>query len=79
MAVSHSAQVPVYESPPPWIPATKRWKNPIYCSNLTLYLPRTIKLKKQVEGQPLGFNIRGGRAHEGGVYISKVIVSDYCL
>lgn len=73
MDISRSKELPPYEPPPPWIPAAQRWKNPIYCSNLSLYLPRIIKLKKQVAGQPLGFNIRGGRANEGGVYISKVL------
>lgn len=65
--------LPEYEPPPPWIPARERWKNPIYDSNLTIFLPRNIVLKKSVAGQPLGFNIRGGKANEGGVYVSKVL------
>ncbi|XP_039265140.1 PDZ domain-containing protein 11-like [Styela clava] len=73
MAKTRPSEPPPYEAPPPWIPAAQRWKNPIYNSNLSMYLPRVVELKKQVQGQPLGFNIRGGRANEGGVFISKVL------
>lgn len=63
---------PEYEHPPPWKPAEERWKDPRYNSSLTQFLPRTIVLQKQIAGQALGFNIRGGKANECGVYISKV-------
>jgi len=62
---------PLYEPPPPWIPAQERWSNPNYNSNLITFLPRTVVLER-FEDEPHGFNIRGGRANEYGVYISKV-------
>uniref|UniRef100_A0A8C5MID3 PDZ domain-containing protein 11 n=1 Tax=Leptobrachium leishanense TaxID=445787 RepID=A0A8C5MID3_9ANUR len=43
-----------------------------YNNELTRFLPRTILLKKP-PGAQLGFNIRGGKASQLGIFISKVI------
>ncbi|XP_048372329.1 PDZ domain-containing protein 11 isoform X1 [Sphaerodactylus townsendi] len=43
-----------------------------YNNELTQFLPRTIVLKKP-PGAQLGFNIRGGKASQLGIFISKVI------
>ncbi|KAK9402314.1 PDZ domain-containing protein 11 [Crotalus adamanteus] len=43
-----------------------------YNNELTQFLPRTIILKKP-SGAQLGFNIRGGKASQLGIFISKVI------
>uniref|UniRef100_A0A8C4WDG1 PDZ domain containing 11 n=1 Tax=Gopherus evgoodei TaxID=1825980 RepID=A0A8C4WDG1_9SAUR len=64
--------LPAYENPPAWIPPHERICHPDYNNELTQYLPRTIVLKKPV-GAQLGFNIRGGKASQLGIFISKVI------
>nr|CAB3264766.1 PDZ domain-containing protein 11-like [Phallusia mammillata] len=63
---------PPYEAPPKWIPSHERWNHPNYNSNLITYLPRTVYMERN-EHRPLGFNIRGGKANEYGVYVSKVL------
>ncbi|XP_034636579.1 PDZ domain-containing protein 11 isoform X2 [Trachemys scripta elegans] len=64
--------LPAYENPPAWIPPHERIGHPDYNNELTQYLPRTIVLKKP-PGAQLGFNIRGGKASQLGIFISKVI------
>ncbi|XP_028558839.1 PDZ domain-containing protein 11 [Podarcis muralis] len=64
--------LPPYESPPTWIPPHERIYHSDYNNELTQFLPRTIVLKKP-PGAQLGFNIRGGKASQLGIFISKVI------
>uniref|UniRef100_A0AAY5K735 PDZ domain-containing protein 11 n=1 Tax=Esox lucius TaxID=8010 RepID=A0AAY5K735_ESOLU len=64
--------LPSYESPPTWIPPQERMHHPDYNNELTKFLPRTIVLKKP-PGAQLGFNIRGGKASQLGIFISKVV------
>lgn len=64
--------LPAYENPPAWIPPHERVHHPDYNNELTQFLPRTITLKKP-PGAQLGFNIRGGKASQLGIFISKVI------
>uniref|UniRef100_A0A3B1K0Q7 PDZ domain-containing protein 11 n=1 Tax=Astyanax mexicanus TaxID=7994 RepID=A0A3B1K0Q7_ASTMX len=64
--------LPSYENPPAWIPAQDRINHPDYNNELTQFLPRTIVLKKP-PGAQLGFNIRGGKASQLGIFISKVV------
>lgn len=54
----------------------QRINHPDYNNELTQFLPRTIILKKP-PGAQLGFNIRGGKASQLGIFISKV--SLWCL
>uniref|UniRef100_A0A8C4WUT5 PDZ domain containing 11 n=1 Tax=Eptatretus burgeri TaxID=7764 RepID=A0A8C4WUT5_EPTBU len=65
-------QLPRYELPPPWIPKRERLRHPDYNNDLNRFLPRTVHLHKPPSGQ-LGFNIRGGRASQLGIYVSKVL------
>ena len=51
----------------------QRVHHPDYNNELTQFLPRTIVLKKP-PGAQLGFNIRGGKASQLGIFISKVCV-----
>ncbi|XP_048460877.1 PDZ domain-containing protein 11 isoform X3 [Rhincodon typus] len=64
--------LPPYENPPPWIPVQERLHHSDYNNELTQFLPRIIQLKKP-SGAQLGFNIRGGKASQLGIFISKVI------
>ncbi|KAG8141034.1 putative PDZ domain-containing protein, partial [Naja naja] len=64
--------LPPYENPPTWIPPHERIYHSDYNNELTQFLPRTIILKKP-SGAQLGFNIRGGKASQLGIFISKVI------
>eukprot|EP00062_Callorhinchus_milii_P023332 gi/632982059/ref/XP_007907929.1/ PREDICTED: PDZ domain-containing protein 11 [Callorhinchus milii] len=64
--------LPLYENPPGWIPLRERLHHPDYNNELTQFLPRTVVLKKP-PGAQLGFNIRGGKASQLGIFISKVI------
>ncbi|OXB79591.1 UNVERIFIED_CONTAM: hypothetical protein H355_010977 [Colinus virginianus] len=64
--------LPPYESPPAWVPPHERVYHPDYNNELTQFLPRTVVLKKP-PGAQLGFNIRGGKASQLGIFISKVI------
>nr|XP_044620232.1 PDZ domain-containing protein 11 isoform X1 [Equus asinus]XP_044620233.1 PDZ domain-containing protein 11 isoform X1 [Equus asinus]XP_044620234.1 PDZ domain-containing protein 11 isoform X1 [Equus asinus]XP_044620235.1 PDZ domain-containing protein 11 isoform X1 [Equus asinus]XP_044620236.1 PDZ domain-containing protein 11 isoform X1 [Equus asinus] len=50
----------------------KRVYHPDYNNELTQFLPRIVTLKKP-PGAQLGFNIRGGKASQLGIFISKVI------
>ena len=56
----------------------KRIQHPDYNNELTQFLPRTVVLKKP-PGAQLGFNIRGGKASQLGIFISKVIEAPWCL
>ena len=51
----------------------QRIHHPDYNNELTQFLPRTVVLKKP-PGAQLGFNIRGGKASQLGIFISKVCV-----
>ncbi|KAL6033503.1 hypothetical protein STEG23_016320 [Scotinomys teguina] len=64
--------LPAYENPPAWIPPHERVYHPDYNNELTQFLPRIVTLKKP-PGAQLGFNIRGGKASQLGIFISKVI------
>ncbi|XP_026991898.1 PDZ domain-containing protein 11 isoform X2 [Tachysurus fulvidraco] len=64
--------LPSYENPPTWIPPQDRINHPDYNNELSQFLPRTIILKKP-PGAQLGFNIRGGKASQLGIFISKVV------
>ncbi|XP_064608303.1 PDZ domain-containing protein 11-like [Liolophura sinensis] len=66
------AQLPPYEPPPLWIPPEQRKNNPDYNNDLTMFLPRTVLLQRHSQADQLGFNIRGGKEHHCGIYISKV-------
>ncbi|KAL4695394.1 hypothetical protein H8959_000489 [Pygathrix nigripes] len=66
--------LPAYENPPAWIPPHERVHHPDYNNELTQFLPRTITLKKP-PGAQLGFNIRGGKASQLGIFISKIIIA----
>lgn len=59
------------------ISTLKRVHHPDYNNELTQFLPRTIVLKKP-PGAQLGFNIRGGKASQLGIFISKVHIQPYC-
>lgn len=54
-----------------FLPYNQRIHHPDYNNELTHFLPRTIVLKKP-PGAQLGFNIRGGKASQLGIFISKV-------
>ncbi|KPP61421.1 PDZ domain-containing protein 11-like [Scleropages formosus] len=64
--------LPSYENPPAWIAPQDRIHHPDYNNELTQFLPRTVVLKKP-PGAQLGFNIRGGKASQLGIFISKVV------
>ncbi|KAG9338673.1 hypothetical protein JZ751_025511 [Albula glossodonta] len=70
--------LPSYESPPAWIAPQDRIHHPDYNNELTQFLPRTIILKKP-PGAQLGFNIRGGKASQLGIFISKVASKPVCV
>ncbi|XP_077868848.1 PDZ domain-containing protein 11-like [Saccoglossus kowalevskii] len=46
--------------------------HPDYDSDLREFLPRTVKFRRSRYNDQLGFNIRGGKEHRCGIYISKV-------
>lgn len=56
----------------------QRVHHPDYNNELTQFLPRTIVLKKP-PGAQLGFNIRGGKASQLGIFISKVRAQPWLL
>ncbi|XP_052792629.1 PDZ domain-containing protein 11-like [Mya arenaria] len=65
--------LPPYEGPPPWCPPEERDKHPDYCSDLERFLPRNISLQRNKTSEQLGFNIRGGKEHNCGIFVSKVM------
>ncbi|KAL3878367.1 hypothetical protein ACJMK2_030726 [Sinanodonta woodiana] len=68
-----SGRLPPYEYPPPWIPPHEREHHPDYNSDLEQFLPRNISLQRNEASEQLGFNIRGGKEHHCGIYVSKVM------
>ncbi|KAH9489791.1 PDZ domain-containing protein 11 [Bulinus truncatus] len=64
---------PPYEPPPPWIPQAERLHDSNYNNDLRIFLPRTVVLKRLKASDALGFNIRGGKEHNFGFYVSKVM------
>nr|XP_035112127.1 PDZ domain-containing protein 11-like [Callithrix jacchus] len=64
--------LPAYENLLAWIPPYKRLYHADYNNELTQFLPQTITRKKP-PGAQMGFNIRGGKASQLGIFISKVI------
>ncbi|XP_061879355.1 LOW QUALITY PROTEIN: PDZ domain-containing protein 11-like [Entelurus aequoreus] len=64
-----------FENPPAWIPPSKRIHHPnipTLNKDLTQFLPRTIVLNKP-PGTQHGFNSRGGKPSQSGVFIYKVV------
>lgn len=55
----------------------QRVNHPDFNNELTQFLPRTIILKKP-PGAQLGFNIRGGKASQLGIFISKASHCCFC-
>ncbi|XP_052278474.1 PDZ domain-containing protein 11-like [Dreissena polymorpha] len=51
----------------------RRDRHPSYCSDLERFLPRNISLKRSKTSKQLGFNIRGGKEHNCGIFVSKVM------
>ncbi|XP_005094585.2 PDZ domain-containing protein 11 [Aplysia californica] len=47
--------------------------HPDYDNNLKFFLPRTVVLNRLKASDALGFNIRGGKEHNFGLYVSKVM------
>lgn len=68
-----SIEVPAYEVPPPWIPSEHRREHPDYTTDPGPFLPRTVRLTRARASEALGFNIRGGKEHHCGIYLSKVM------
>ncbi|KAL4230543.1 hypothetical protein ACF0H5_010924 [Mactra antiquata] len=73
MGTESQNYLPPYEHPPPWIPSHERDRHPDYCSDIEQFLPRNISLQRNKTSEQLGFNIRGGKEHNCGIYISKVM------
>ncbi|XP_071088425.1 PDZ domain-containing protein 11-like [Haliotis cracherodii] len=71
--IEHMPRLPEYEYPPPWIPYAERMDHPDYNTDHRQFLPRKIQLIRERASEALGFNIRGGREHYCGVYVSKVM------
>ncbi|GAB1607263.1 PDZ domain-containing protein 11-like [Argonauta hians] len=67
------AQLPPYELPPYWIHPQQRQNHPDYDNNLQQFLPRKIHLTRTNASDQLGFNIRGGKEHHYGLFVSKVM------
>ncbi|XP_023243783.1 PDZ domain-containing protein 11-like isoform X1 [Centruroides sculpturatus] len=66
-------QPPPYEYPPQWISPEERRYHPDYNGDMKHFLPRLVKLRRSKVTDTLGFNIRGGREHSCGIFISKVM------
>ncbi|CAI9743203.1 PDZ domain-containing protein 11-like isoform X1 [Octopus vulgaris] len=67
------AQLPPYELPPFWVPPDKRPNHPDYDNDLQKFLPRNIHITRSNASEQLGFNIRGGKEHHYGIFVSKVM------
>ncbi|KAK7496372.1 hypothetical protein BaRGS_00012294 [Batillaria attramentaria] len=65
--------LPPYEAPPRWIPPEDRINNPDYSTDLRHFLPRSLVLKRNKTSEALGFNVRGGKEHHCGIFVSKVM------
>ncbi|KAK7097097.1 PDZ domain-containing protein 11-like [Littorina saxatilis] len=66
-------RLPPYEAPPRWIPPEERLHSPEYNNDLRHFLPRSLILRRNKASEALGFNVRGGREHHCGIYVSKVM------
>ncbi|CAH1777210.1 unnamed protein product [Owenia fusiformis] len=66
---------PTYEHPPDWIPPEQRSSNNDYNNDINQFLPRSVKIRRMKKNDVLGFNIRGGKEHHCGLYISKVMLN----
>ncbi|ESO94618.1 hypothetical protein LOTGIDRAFT_175413 [Lottia gigantea] len=65
--------LPPYEPPPPYVPPSQRLDHPDYIGNVKDFLPRRVTMVRTHLTEPLGFNIRGGKEHYCGIYVSKVM------
>ncbi|KAK4295274.1 hypothetical protein Pmani_032153 [Petrolisthes manimaculis] len=65
--------LPPYEPPPLWISPRHRCSHPDYCTDMQKFSVRTVSLKREKVSDALGFNIRGGKEHNCGIYLSKVM------
>jgi len=70
---SSMIDLPAYEFAPQWLPPEERIHHPDYNSDLKLFLLRTVIIVRHKTSDPLGFNIRGGKEHFCGIYLSKVM------
>ncbi|XP_071786741.1 PDZ domain-containing protein 11-like [Asterias amurensis] len=68
-----AVELPEYDYPPAWIPIEERIGHPDYDNNLTQFLLRSVRFTRNRHTGQLGFNIRGGKEHRCGIYVSKVI------
>ncbi|XP_069949031.1 PDZ domain-containing protein 11-like [Cherax quadricarinatus] len=73
MELSSMVELPAYEYAPPWIPLSERCHHPDYNNDLQQFLMRTVTLIREKVSETLGFNIRGGKEHFCGIYLSKVM------
>lgn len=67
------AKLPKYEEPPEWIPPHDRSYSTEYNNDIHQFLPRLLILQRNQVSEQLGFNIRGGKEHHCGIYVSKVM------
>ncbi|KAK6173261.1 hypothetical protein SNE40_016745 [Patella caerulea] len=65
--------LPPYEPPPPYVPPGQRLDHPDYIGNVKDFLPRRVTMVRNQTSEALGFNIRGGKEHFCGIYVSKVM------
>ncbi|XP_071951248.1 PDZ domain-containing protein 11-like [Antedon mediterranea] len=65
--------LPPYEFPPPWIPPEQRCSHPDYASTLNQFLSRTVRFARSRQTNQFGFHIKGGKEHELGLYVSRVM------
>ncbi|XP_063602371.1 PDZ domain-containing protein 11-like [Penaeus indicus] len=73
MDPSAMVELPAYEFPPPFVPRKERPHHPDYNNDLQLFLVRTVTLIRAKVSDALGFNIRGGKEHFCGIFLSKVM------
>ncbi|XP_042883823.1 PDZ domain-containing protein 11-like [Penaeus japonicus] len=73
MEPSSMVELPAYEFPPPFVPKNERPHHPDYNNDLHLFLLRTVTLVRAKVSDALGFNIRGGKEHFCGIFLSKVM------
>lgn len=66
-------RLPPYEPPPRWIHPKDRIHDPDYSNDLQEFLPRSLVLRRNKASEALGFNVRGGKEHNCGIYVSKVM------
>lgn len=66
-------ELPAYEYAPRWVPLVERSHHPDYNNDMKLFLIRTVTLMREKVSDALGFNIRGGKEHFCGIFLSKVM------